>query len=261
MSIITRRLSIVVLVAMLIGLLPANSALAKSGGGFKFYGTVESLPAGWIGTWVVSGRAVQVTPGTQIKQKYGAPAVGAYVEVRGWLQPDNSVSATKVEVKSGSGGGSGISFKFYGTVSSLPSAPGWIGTWIVGGRNVQVTASTWIKQRYGAPAAGAYVEVKGWLQADGSVNATRIEVKSSPGGGYGGGVGGGYVKFYGIVENLPTTPGWAGLWVVSGRTVNVTASTWIKQKYGAPVLGGRVEVKGIQQPDGSINASQVETRR
>ena len=252
----TSRLSIVVLIAMLIGLLPANSAFASSGG-FKFYGTVESMPAGWIGTWVVSGRVVQVTPGTQIKQKYGAPAVGAYVEVKGWLQPDNSVSATKIEVKQGSGGGGGSSFKFYGTVNSLPSTPGWIGTWIVDGRAVQVTSGTWIKQKYGAPAAGAYVEVKGWLQADGSVNATQIEVKRSNGGWSGSG----YVKFYGTVNSLPGTPGWIGNWVVDGRTVQVTASTWIKQRYGAPVVGSRVEVKGTQQPDGSVNASQIETKR
>lgn len=153
---------------------------SAGGGGsyFKFYGTVESLPAnGLIGDWRVSGRTVHVTAGTWIKQEKALAAVGAYVEVTGTQQADGSVNATKIEVKRSSVGGGGQSYlKFYGTVQSLP-AGGLIGDWVVSGRTVHVTAATLIKQKYGSVRVGAYVEVKGTQQADGSVNAIQIETK------------------------------------------------------------------------------------
>lgn len=71
---------------------------------------------------------------------------------------------------------SGYGINFYGTVDSLPGTPGWIVDWVVSGRTVRVTASTWIKQKYGPLAVGAYVEVKGSQQVDRSVIATQIEI-------------------------------------------------------------------------------------
>lgn len=147
-------------------------------GNFKFYGTVESMPAGMYGTWIVSGRAVQVTTATRIKQKYGPIGVGSYVEVKGWLQNNGSVDATKIEGKRGNGGGGGggnTYVKFYGIVESMPA--GMYGTWTVSGRTVNVSASTIIKQKYGPITVGSRVEVKGYQQADGTVNATKIEGK------------------------------------------------------------------------------------
>ncbi len=274
----TRWLQLLLVLTLLIGLLPAAVAFAEDGinpevqglveegiapdegeedpdswggGNFKFYGTVESLPpAGWYGTWTVSGRFVNVDMYTRIK---GMPAVGSTVEVKGWLQPDGSVNATKIEVKYGGGGGGGYGkFKFYGTVESLPPA-GWYGTWTVSGRFVNVDMNTRIK---GMPAVGSTVEVQGWLQPDGSVNATKIEVKY---GGGGGGYGGAYVKFYGIVQVLPNG-GWYGDWVVNNTTVHVTSTTLIKPKRGTVRIGAYVEVKGFTQPDGSVNAIQIEVK-
>jgi len=248
-----RWLDLLVLVlVLLVSLIPAGTVFADDDGNYKFYGTIESLPAtGLIGDWVVSGQTVHVTAATRIEQEHGPAVVGAYVEVKGWLQADSSVNATKIEVKQGTGGSY---TKFYGTVESLPNTPGWIGDWRVSGRTVHVTAATRIEQKKGPVAVGAYVEVEGTQQADGSVNATKIEVKQSPGGG-------GYVKFYGTVESLPNTPGWIGDWVVSGRTVHVTAATRIEQKKGPVRVGAYVEVKGLQQADGSVNASKIEVKR
>jgi len=246
----------VLVLSLLVGLFPATAAFADNDdGNYKFYGTVESLPAGGLfGDWTVSGRTVHVNAATRIEQKYGPVAVGAYVEVKGWLQADSSVSATKVEVKRSTGGSYGSYVKFYGTVQSLPAA-GLIGDWVVSGRTVHVTAATFIKQKYGPVVVGAYVEVKGTQQADSSVSATEVEVKRSTGGSYGS-----YVKFYGTVESLPAA-GLIGDWVVSGRTVHVTAATFIKQKYGPVAVGAYVEVKGTQQADSSVSASQIEVKR
>ncbi|MFN3414312.1 MAG: DUF5666 domain-containing protein, partial [Thermoanaerobaculum sp.] len=125
---------------------------------------------------------VHVTSSTRIEQEHGVVALGAYVEVEGSYRADGSMDAWKIEVKSsGSGGGSG-SMKFYGVIESLP-ASGYVGDWTVSGKTVHVTSSTRIEQEHGVVALGAYVEVEGVPQADGSLTATKIEVKSSSGSG------------------------------------------------------------------------------
>ncbi len=166
-----------VALALPFGFSAPASASSGSSGNFKFYGTVQSMPAGMYGAWIVDGRTVNVTPATRIKQKYGPITVGSYVEVKGWLQASGAVDATKVEGKRGSGGSPnpGGYVKFYGTVQSMPA--GLYGTWVVDGRVVNVSPSTVIRQKYGPIGVGSRVEVKGYQQADGSVNATQVEGK------------------------------------------------------------------------------------
>ena len=225
----------------------------------KFHGTVQQLPAGGglIGAWIVSGRTVNVSNSTRIDQEHGQPVAGAYVEVEGLLQADNSVNATKIDVQDSPEGGDNhdSNTKFYGTVNSFPA--GFVGTWDIGGRIVTTTATTEINQEHGAVAVDAYVEVEGTLQADGSVAATKIEVKSGPGTGGGSSVG--YTKFYGVIESLPAT-GLTGDWQVSTRTVHVSATTRIDQEHGAVRMGASVEVKGIQETDGSVTATKIEVK-
>ena len=80
------------------------------------------------------------------------------------------------------GGGGGGETSFQGTIQSLPNG-GFIGDWRVAGRTVHVSAATEIRQEKGPAVVGAQVEVRGTTQADGSTNATRVEVLSSGGGG------------------------------------------------------------------------------
>ncbi len=251
-----RRQFIAALMALSVTVNGMSLQGAFASSGYKFYGTVQSLPAGLIGTWIVDGRTVNVTSWTRIKQKRGVAAVGAYVEVEGNLLPSGAVDAYEIEVKSGSGGGAPIApqVKFYGTVQSLPA--GLIGTWTVDGRTVNVTPGTRIKQKRGPAAVGAYVEVKGTQQPSGAVDAYEIEVKSGSGGG--GAPVGSQVKFYGTVQSLPA--GLIGTWMVDGRTVNVTPGTQIKQKRGPAAVGAFVEVKGVMQTDGSVNAFKIEVK-
>ena len=49
----------------------------------EFYGTIEQLPDGLYGVWVVDGRQISVTPSTKIEQEYGRVSIGAAVEVEG----------------------------------------------------------------------------------------------------------------------------------------------------------------------------------
>ena len=66
----------------------------------KFYGTVEEMPTGYTGTWIVNGRQVEVTPQTKIEQEYGRAAVGSYVEIKG--RSDGQLfTAYELEVKQG----------------------------------------------------------------------------------------------------------------------------------------------------------------
>jgi hypothetical protein len=76
------------------------------GGETSFQGAIESLPnGGFIGDWRVAGRTVHVSAATEIRQDKGPAVVGAQVEVKGTTQPDGSTNATRVEVRSSSGGG------------------------------------------------------------------------------------------------------------------------------------------------------------
>ena len=52
-----------------------------------------------------------------------------------------------------------------------------IGTWVISGRTVHTSAQTRFKQEHGPFQVGAWVEVKGYQQADGSINATKMETK------------------------------------------------------------------------------------
>ncbi|HKQ07232.1 MAG TPA: DUF5666 domain-containing protein [Blastocatellia bacterium] len=223
----------------------------------KFTGTVESMPSnGFVGDWRVAGRTVHVTSATRINQEDGRISVGAVVKVEGQSRPDNSVDATEIELReAAAGGGSGgddnhNGTQFKGTIESFPA--GFVGDWRVGGRTVHVTSSTRIETNDGPVAVGAFVEIEGTLRADGSMDATKIEVKSNPAGGDG------RDELKGTIESLPNTQGFIGDWRVAGRTVHVTSATVINAEHGAVAVGASVEIQGTQQADGSITATRVE---
>ena len=46
-----------------------------------FYGIIESRPDGKVGTWIVGGRAIEVTDKTELDEDHGPLRVGACVEV------------------------------------------------------------------------------------------------------------------------------------------------------------------------------------
>jgi len=66
--------------------------------GSRFYGTVQRIPAGRCGAWIVNGRQILVARETKIVEGYGSAVVGAYVEVEGY-NTGKSFNACKVEVK------------------------------------------------------------------------------------------------------------------------------------------------------------------
>jgi hypothetical protein len=233
-----------------------STALAS--GETKFTGVVEALPdtPGFIGDWRVAGRTVHVSNRTEIEQEDGRVRLGAKVKVEGFLRSDGSIDATEVEVKDGSGddghGGDDDGDRddsdlpqFKGTIQSLPGTPGQIGDWRVGGRVIHVFASTRIETEFGPVAVGAFVEIRGVLRADGSMDAVKIEVES--------GDDDGRDELKGAIESLPAGPGFQGDWRVAGRIVHVTAATVLDQEHGTFVIGALVEVHGLMRADGSID--------
>jgi hypothetical protein len=237
------------IMVLLIGLLSAV-ILADEGdrGDFEFRGFVESLPSGGlIGDWMVSGRTVHVTAATHIEQEKGPIAVNAFVEVKGTLRTDGTVDATKIEVEAAPGAAEKI--RFEGIIQGLPPG-GLLGDWTVSGRAVHVTAATRIQQEKGPVALGATIEVEGFLRTDGSVDATKIEVEAAPSAAV-------EIEFHGIIEKLPPS-GLIGDWLVSGRTVHVTAATRISPEKGPVTVGAPAQVKGFLRTDGSVDATKIE---
>jgi acetyltransferase-like isoleucine patch superfamily enzyme len=66
--------------------------------------------------------------------------------------------------------------------------------------------------------------------------------------------------FTGIITSLPGTAGFVGDWTVAGRTVHVTSTTEIDRDGGDPAVGKAVEVEGVLQNDGSVNATDIEVK-
>jgi len=172
--------------------------------------------------------------------------------VEGLRLADNSINAGEIEVQENSTS-AGSKIEFYGIVQSLPAA-GLVGDWQVSGRTIHVSAATKIKQERATIGVGTFVQVEGTQQADTSINATEIEARSNPTPSTDK-----YIKVYGTIQSLPPS-GMIGDWKVNGLTVHVSATTVIEQEHGAPAVGVAVEVKGLVQADGSVNALKIEVK-
>src|SRR6266851_6864649 len=65
-------------------------------------------------------------------------------------------------------------------------------------------------------------------------------------------------EFTGTISSLPNTQGFIGDWIVAGRTVHVISATRIEQDGGSPAVGKTVQIEGVLQRDGSVNATEIE---
>jgi hypothetical protein len=220
----------------------------------SFSGTVQTLPAGgFVGNWAVAGKTVRVNRATEINQRRGPIAVGAYVEIHGFFLPDNSLVAVEVESEPGETGEAEV--EFYGIVRTLPDGT-LIGTWQVGPTAVVVTSSTQIDQRQGPVAVGQMVEVEGTLTGNAQITADKVKVEDRlvppppPAPGFPGGI-----EFYGTVQSLPA--GNLGEWTIAGRTVVVTPATRVGGRNMTPAVDSYVKVEGFLRPDGTLMALEI----
>jgi len=226
-------------------------------GPFEFTGTVESLSsaANRLGEWAISGRKVNVTNATRINQNQVPIGIGGAVQVRSLVRQNGSVDVLEMETRLENDDFTAGRFsEFYGTIEALNLPSKQLGAWLVSGRKVNIAPMTVIERSEIGIAVGARVEVRGVTQADLSINATRIVLKSSVGSPTN-------EVLYGKTESLPTAINLLGEWRIDGRTVLVTAATIIERKYDLIALGGFVEVYGSVLGDNSINAEKIEAKQ
>jgi hypothetical protein len=123
----------------------------------------------------------------------------------------------------------------------------------IGGRSVSSTTSTDFEGVVCATlAVGRTVEVKGALQSDGSIVATRIQAEAKEEDPNNEGeVTGAVVAEIGSCPTLTLT--------VGSATVKTTAATAFHDVLcTALTVGTAIEVKGAKQSDGTVLASTVE---
>lgn len=227
----------------------------------EFSGPIVALPDGsLIGNWNVGGKVVIVVSTTALEQEHGAIAVGAIVEVEGLLEASGAIVASKIDVKTAAPGAPGGkvptpgSVELAGKIETLP-ASGLIGSWSVSGRAVIVAANTVLNAEHGPFAVGASIEAKGALDATGALLAAKVETTE------GNGASEPALEFWGKVVALPAgAAGLIGIWQIDDKLVNVTAATKIDTHDAPLAVGVAVEVSGFAQPDGMIDAAEIETR-
>ena len=239
------------------GVIVASKIEVKSGGTpapqpepneLEITGTIESLPpSGLVGNWQVSGRTVIVSQSTELDAENGAFAVGVTVKVEGSLDASGNLVASDIESMPGNGGDD-PALDFFGTIVALPSgASGLVGVWNVDGKLVNVTASTEIDTENGPAVVGAIVEVEGWLQPDGMIEAQKIETQAAVGDM--AGVGPVAVEFFnpGLGHFFVTAStaeiaaldagAFGGAWQRTGQTFNVGGTAVVCRFYGMPPTG------------------------
>jgi len=141
----------------------------------EFEGTVDAID-GMVLT--VAGRKVAVTDATKIRKDDAAATfadlvLGTPVEVEGTLNADGSVTAAEISIEDRN---EGERIAFVGTLTQITG-----NTLTVGGRTVNVGSATVIVKgdtilTLADLKIGDQVLVRGTVQADKSVNATRIRV-------------------------------------------------------------------------------------
>ncbi len=129
----------------------------------EFIGVIESFSTTQI---MVSGQKVVVNDQTEIK---GTLAVGATARVEGTPQADGSTLARKVDIRAKEQ----AKIEFTGAIESLTA-----NQWIVASKKVTIDTQTKIEVK-GILQVGAMAKVEGILQADGSVLARTIEVRTT----------------------------------------------------------------------------------
>jgi len=172
--------------------------------------------------------------------------VGAHVEVRGFLQSDGSVLATRIEVEDDDGDEDEVEFK--GRIQRIESD-----MWVVGGFTVLITNTTVITGA--TPQVGLLAEVKGIRVGPRIVRATEIEVEDPSAGAQ-------QVKVRGIIETLPETDDHTGTWTITTEddgsvSIEVTSDTVIDTQHGEVEVGALVRVTALRQDDGTLIAQRI----
>lgn len=211
----------------------------------RIHGMVASIgETAWTLT-LADGSTLAVKVGTETKVT-GAPKVGDTVDVLARPQSDGSLLAVAI-LKSVPP--PAVTFeRFEGVVKAIGAT-----AWTIspkGGGSDRTFAVDGETKVLGGPAVGDAVGVLAKKLDDGTWLAVVIAktMLSGPARTE--------VEFEGVVKSIP--PGHpTGVWIVGETKVVMTARTVVR---GAPKVGDTVEVEGLRNPDGVVQASKIEKR-
>jgi hypothetical protein len=193
--------------------------LTDSGLPFEFTGVVQHMGAT---SWTISGITIAVTTTTEIE---AGLQVGSLVKAEGHILPDGTWLADEIKLAPEFEN----RFEFSGIVQNMSP-------WVVSGITFSTTQQTEIDPGI---AIGDRVKVEGRILPDGTWQADEISLLADQPLTF---------EFIGEVTHIDP-------WIVSGITFTVNSSTTIESGI---VVGDRVRVTGIVQPDGTLLAHRIE---
>ncbi len=134
-------------------------------------------------------------------------------------------------------------FDWKGTIDSRPA--GVAGTWVIGGREFQATASTQIEEEFHALDVGSCAKVN--YNIDGTTNiAVKIqdeEASHCANGGGGGGDDGEHISLYARMDAAPPADIHNGEWHIGGSVYTSNNNTSFDFSNGNPTTGTCVEIE------------------
>lgn len=198
----------------------------------RLRGEVTVIPAGLLGEWTIGGQIFLVDADTQIGNRGGPVAVGAWVQVAAVQEGDvlRAVRIRTIDPLS--------HVEVVGAIQAFDAT-----SWTISGVQLALDGDTLIQ---GAPAVGLLANGGAEQQPDDSLLALRLRVKweefSGPHPP---------VTVTGVIEELPPD-GLTGRWVVDGHNVAVLRNTLIDQRNGLAVVGAEVRIEGRQNGDAVV---------
>jgi hypothetical protein len=233
--------------------------------GRDFYGVVEAMPmSGTVGSWTISGGVYTVTEQTEIKERFGAIAVGSCVEVTltmdesavRELQSKRDAYCSNDDDDDDDNDGIGYG-EMYAELVSFP--PELIGIWQIGVISVTADANTEFQQRNGPFTVGEYVKVEFRIREDGTFLAREIKTLNTrdddDDDNDDHGHGHGRNKAFGVIEVVPD--GNIGIWQISGISYTVTISTELNDNRGQLIAGQTVKVEYRRDDAGNRIAREI----
>jgi hypothetical protein len=206
----------------------------------KVEGTVEAVSDTIPGLLVVNQTSFLLTTETLVRPPDVPIRVGDLVLVYATITGEEPAVATSVRVF-GSDVTSSNPIEFRGSITEVPPAP-YLGRWVVAGREVLYTAT---KVPAGPPPQlGYYAQIKGYVQANQTIQATEVTVfaPSDVTASF---------EFAGEITLVGPVP---GEWIIGGVT------GWIEQAsqiVGLAEVGGMAQVSGRHLADGQLVFRQV----
>ena len=251
------------------GTVTVQTQVRSTGSEEQIEGLVESVtPATTGGSLKVAGRDVTTDASTQIRQGntsrvLGDIKVGYRIHVKGHTT-GSTLLATAIQIQNTNvpgedgdeaddGDGQDSSASIHGTLTAMSGAVPAL-TLTVGGTTVRTSSSTDVKRRGDVQTLnelriGQTLHVVGTRQADGSLDARRIEINDDTAGGeveISGSAGG-------VSGSCPAVS-----FGINGYRISTTGSTLFEGITCAALKSGtKVTVKGISQADGSVLATII----